>query len=383
MTHFLTDDQKLIQSSVREFCQDPKTQQVAVEDKKRGGFPNASWQLAADQGYIAAYVPEAYGGMGYDLTTYFVILEELSRAGHPAANSMGAHDLGLLPLLYWGSEEVKKKYLTPLGSGRKVACGAVTDPAGLSNFPEWGITEVADGDDLVINASKVMVSNAHVSDIKVIFGKPDGEEFDKVYIIEKGMPGVETGFQERKLIPGVSDWGSIGLKDVRIPRENKVVDNGFGQYWLGPSFMSIALTSLVLGEIGFKTALDYTKQRSKYGRPLTDLQAVSHRLMNMAVRNETSRDLIFTGARLWDEGRYEEAYRLGCMAKIYVPDAANQTLHEAAILHGGVGFTPQAGIGAMWAASLQLEIAELPADVHRDSLAETYGISPGWKNGRK
>lgn len=382
MTHFLTDDQKLIRQSVREFCQDPQTMRAAAADKQKGGFPAESWKLAAEQGYIAAYVPQAFGGMGYDLTTYFVILEELSRSGHPAANSMGAHDLGIFPLLYWGTDEQKQKYLTPLGSGRAVACGAVTDPAGLSNFPEWGLSATEDSDGYVLNAAKVMVSNAHVSDTKVIFGTPTAGHFDNVYLVDKGTDGLETGYQEKKLIPGVSDWGSLSLKNVRIPRANKVIDNGFGQFWLGASFLSIALTALVLGEAGFTMALNYSSQRTKYGRPLTELQSVSHRLMNMAVRNETSRDLIYAGARLWDEDRFEEAYRTGCMAKIYVPDATNTTLHEAAILHGGVGFTPQALVGVMWAASLQLEIAELPADVHRDFLAETYGIPAGWKHGR-
>ncbi|MDR1712128.1 MAG: acyl-CoA dehydrogenase family protein [Propionibacteriaceae bacterium] len=382
MTHFLTDDQKLVQNSVREFCQSPETQEITAAAKQAGGFPTASWEQAAAQGYIAAFVPEEYGGMGYDLTTYFVMLEELTRCGHPAANSMGAHDLGILPLLYWGTDEQKKEFLTPLGSGKSIACGAVTDPAGLTNFPQWGLTAAPDGDGIVLNGGKVMVSNAHVSDTKVIFGKPDGGHFDKVYIVPKDTAGVETGYQEKKLIPGLSDWGSINLKDVRIPAANVVKDNGFGQYWLGPSFMSIAITALVLGEGGFRMAMAYAKQRTKYDRPLHDLQAVSHKLMDMAVQLEAGRDLIYTGARLWDEGRYEEAYRLGCMSKIFVPAAANKVLHEAAILHGGVGFTPQAGIGVMWAASLQLEIAELPADVHKDFLAETYGISAGWKHGQ-
>lgn len=382
MSHFLTNDQELIRNSVREFCHDPNTQKVAAKDKQNGGFPFESWYLAAEQGYISPYVPEEYGGAGYDLTTYFIILEELSKNGYPAAGSMGAHDLGILPLLYWGTKEQKEKYLTPLASGKAIACGAVTDPAGLTNYPEWGLTVTEEGDHYVLNGSKMLVSNPHVSDIKVIFGQPTQGHFNQVYIVEKNTPGLETGFQEKKLVPGNSDWGSINMKNVRIPKNNRVEDNGMGQLWLGPSFLSLALSALVLGEAAFNMAKAFTSQRSKYERPLSDLQAVSHRLVDMAVNNETSRNLIYAGARLWDEGRHEEAYRIGSMSKIYVPEAANKNLHEAAILHGGIGFTPQAGVGVMWAASLQLEIAEMPADVHRDFVAETYGINVGWKNGR-
>lgn len=380
MSYFLTEDQILIKNSVREFCQDPGNQKIAARDKENGGFPLESWKAAARQGYISPYVPEEFGGQGYDLTTYFIILEELSKHGFPAANAMGAHDLGILPLLYWGTEEQKAKFLTPLGSGQAIACGAVTDPSGLTNYPEWGLTVREEGDHLLINGSKMLVTNADVSDIKVIFGQPSSNHFEKVYIVEKGTEGVETGYQEKKLVPGTSDWGSINLKNVSIPKFNEVVDNGFGQTWLGPSFLSISLSALVLGEMAFNMARSFASQRTKHGHPLTDLQAVSHRLVNMAVNNETSRNLIYAGARLWDEGRYEECYRIGCMSKIYVPEAANKNLHEAAIMHGGIGFTPQAMIGAIWAASLQLEIAEMPGDVHRDFVAETYGIKTGWRN---
>lgn len=372
----------LIKNSVLEFCQDPGSQKVAAEDRQKGGFPLASWKLAAEQGYISAFVPEEFLGAGHSLQTYFIILEELSRNGFPAASAMGAHDLGVLPLLSWGTPEQREKYLVPLASGKAIGCGAVTDPAGLTNFPEWGLTVTEDGEDLVINGSKMLVANAHVSDIKVIFGQPDHGHFDKVYIVEKGTSGLETGYQEKKTVPGNADWGSISMKNVRIPKSNQVLDNGMGMAWFGPSFLSIALTAMVMGETAFNMAKSFTMQRTKYDRPLSDLQSVSHRLVNMAVNNETSRNLIYAGARLWDEGRYDEAFRIGCMAKIFVTEAANKNLHEAAILHGGIGFTPQAMIGVLWAASLQLEIAEMPADVHRDFVAETYGINIGWKNGR-
>ena len=382
MSYFLTEEQQLIRNSVREFCLDPNTRQATAADRKQGGFPYESWKLVAEQGYIGAYVPETYGGQGYDFTTYFVILEELSKMGNPASMVMGAHDLAILPLLYWGTEEQKKKYLVPLASGKAIGCGAVTDPAGLNNYPEWGMTVTEDGDEFVINGTKVLVTNAHAADIKVVFGKPAGSYFDTVYVVEKYMPGVETVFNERKIVPGNADWGTVNLKNVRVPKANRVVDSGFGMTWFGPSFLSICLSALVLGDTAFQKTLAFSKQRTRYERPLVDLQAVSHRLVNMAINNEISRNLIYNSIRLWDEQRYEECYRLACMSKVWIPEAINKNLHDAAIMHGGIGFTPQALVSMMWVSSLQLEIAEMPADVHRDFVAETYGIKPGWKNGR-
>jgi len=382
MSHFLTEEQQLIKNSVREFCLDPNAQKASSIDRKKGGFPYEGWKLAAEQGYIGAYVPQEYGGQGYDFTTYFVILEELSKFGFSATTVMGAHDLSLLPLLYWGTEEQKQKYLTPLASGKLIGCGAVTDPAGLNNYPEWGLSIIEDGDDYIINGTKVLVTNAHAADIKVVFGKPSGSYFDQVYIVEKDTPGVETGYNEHKIIPGNADWGTVTLKNVRVPKANKVVDSGMGMTWFGPSFLSISLSALVLGEMAFQKTLAFAKQRTRYERPMTDLQAVSHRLVNMAINNEISRNLIYNAIRLWDEQRYEECFRLACMSKVWVPEAINKNLHDATIMHGGIGFTPQALIGMLWVSSLQLEIAEMPADVHRDFVAETYGIKAGWKNGR-
>jgi alkylation response protein AidB-like acyl-CoA dehydrogenase len=381
MSYFLTEEQQLIKNSVREFCFDPTTRKAGSADKKAGGFPFESWKLGVEQGYVAPYVPEEYGGQGYDLTTYFIILEELSRYGNLISNVLGAHDLSVLPLLYWGTEEQKKKYLPSLVSG-KVGCGAVTDPAGLNNYPEWGLTVAEEGDDYILNGTKVLVTNAHAADIKVVFGKPAGSDFDAVYVVEKEMPGVETGYMEHKIVPGSVDWGTVNLKNVRVPKANKVVDNGIGATWFGPSFMSISLSALVLGEMGLNKAMQFTQQRTRYERPLNSLQAVSHKLVDMAVSIEASRGLIYNGIRLWDEGRYDEAYKIGCMTKVFVPEAMNKILHEAAILHGGIGFTPQALIGLLWETSLQLEIAEMPADVHRDFVASMLGIPIGWKNGR-
>jgi alkylation response protein AidB-like acyl-CoA dehydrogenase len=201
-------------------------------------------------------------------------------------------------------------------------------------------------------------------------------------VVEKDTPGVETGFNERKIVPGNADWGTVNLKNVRVPKDNKVVDSGIGMLWFGPSFLSISLSALVLGDTAFQKTLAFSRQRTRYERPMTDLQAVSHRLVNMAINNELSRSLIYNAIRLWDEQRYDECFRLACMSKVFVPEAINKNLHDAAIMHGGIGFTPQSLVSMMWVSSLQLEIAEMPADVHRDFVAETYGIKPGWKNGR-
>jgi Acyl-CoA dehydrogenases len=383
MSYFMTEEQQVIQKSVHEFCQSPETKKVIAEDNKKGGFAWGSWKLLADMGYIGVAIPEEYGGQGRDCTTELIVVEALGAYGHPCLEALAAHNLGMMPILYWGTEEQKQKYLVPLASGKNVCCGALTDPAGSLNFGGWGFDPKKDGDDYILNGSKVTVTNVEASDIKIIFGKNDaGGDFGKMFVVEKGTPGLETGHQEARVVPGPSDWGTLTMKNVRVPKEDVIIDNGFGAKWTAPSFNLAALLSLTLGQAAFGMALNYTKQRTRYGRPLTDLQAVSHRLVNMAIKNESGKTLIYTAARLWDEGRYDESVRLSSMAKAYVCESTTQNVHDATVLHGGVGYTPQSIIGVLNAMVVSTEIAEIPPDVHRDIVAETYGIATGWKNGR-
>jgi len=383
MSYFMTEEQTLIQKSVHEFCQNPETQKVIAEDNQKPGFPWGSWKLLSEMGYVGISIPEEYGGQGHDETTQLIVIEALGAYGYPALEALAGHTLGFLPIYYWGTEEQKQKYLVPLASGKKLCCGALTDPAGSFNFGGWGFEPKKDGDDYILNGSKVMVTNAVASDIKVIFAKNEaGGDFGKMFIVEKDTPGLETGHQEARIVPGPSDWGTISMKNVRVPKENVVIDNGFGAKWAAPSFNVAAIMGLTLGQAAFAMALNYTKQRTRYDRPLTDLQAVSHRLVNMAIKNETSKTLIYTAAGLWDEQRYDESVRLSSMAKAYACESATQNVHDATVLHGGVGYTPQSIIGVLNAMVVSVEIAEIPPDVHRDIVAQTYGISPGWKNGR-
>lgn len=384
MSYFLTDDQKLIVQSVDEFCKSSHTQQLVADCKAKQGFSRELWKAAAEQGYIGAIIPEEYGGMGYDMTTFFLIFEELFKNNFPLCGTMAGHFLATLTITEWANNDVKKKYLPQIASGDCLLCGTVTDPAGMANFPEWGLTETKTEKGWKINGTKVLTTNSDCADVKVVFAKPsEGKPlFDHVYLVEKGTPGLESGDQEHKLIPDCSEWGSIVFKDVEVPDENRIDDPGVGYYLFGPSFLFLSMMAMTMGYGEFKMALDFTTQRTRYGRPLIALQSVSHRIADMAIRNETSRCLIYTATRLWDEGRRLECYRLCCMAKAYVTESLSQSAHDAVVLFGGIGFTIPAMIGPMYAASIQFELAEMPGDVHRDFLMETYGIKSGWKNGQ-
>ncbi len=381
MSHFLNEDQQLIVNSVREFCQSPTVQKMIQEEKAVGGFPHQSWKAAAEQGYIAAYLPEEYGGMGYDHVTYYSIFEELCKNSYPCTGPISGHILGIKAIEAWGTDEQKKMFLPQLGSGEKICCGAATDPAGGTNFSEWGLTEEETEDGWILNGTKVITTNAHNADYKVVFGRPQNgaKWYDHFYVIPKDAKGLETGEQEMKLVPDGSDWGTMVLKDVHVPKICRFERGDKDALWLGTSYMMVALQSLVLGEAGFMYAFGFATQRSRRGGKLIDLQTVAHKIADMAIRNEAGRGLIYTAARMWDEGRKEECSRLASMAKAFICEAANKNLHDATIIHGGIGNTMPATVGVLWAASLQLELAEFPCDMHRDFVIESYGVDLDWK----
>lgn len=382
MSFFMTEDQRLIVQSVHEFCTSPTMQKMAAEEKAAGTFPRRYWKACAEQGYLGAYLPEEYGGGGYDLTTFFLIAEEMMKCGAPIMGALAGQYLGSLAIQYWGTDEAKKNYLPGVCSGDIVLAGAMTDPSGMGNFPEWNFSQEKVDGGWKISCAKVMVTNAENCDVAIIFAPPsEGYHLPRsAYVVDKKSAGVEVSAQEPKILGGYSDWCGLTLTDVVVPDENKL--SGPTCDFMGTSFLFLAMEAMVTGYGAFKSAMDYCTTRTRYNRPLVALQSVSHRIANMAIANTVSRALVYTATRMWDEGRAEECYRTCLMAKAYVTENAGKSLHDAAVLHGGAGYAAKTGIGYMWINSLCMEIAEMPPDVHRDWIMETYGVQPGWKNGQ-
>lgn len=385
MSYFMTDEQALLKESVTQFCQAPDTlEAIAYDNAHPGEFPRKSWDALANAGLIGMSIPEEYGGQGQTVETELIVSEVLGTFGYPALANLAGHQLGCAVLYYWGSEDIKQKYLVPCAKGEKVCCGAATDPSGSFNMTEWGISYREEGDEVVINGQKVVVTNADTADVKVIFGKEEGGNTQScAFVIEKGTPGVSNGGQEGMLIPGPSDWGTIFLEDVHIPKEN-VLRGGPEKVnmWTALGFNAGALMSLTIGQTAFNLAMKYTSERTNSGRPLNQLQKVAHRLVDMATVIDICKASIYTAARLWDEGRYDESVRLSFMNKAFTTEQMSKVTHDATVLHGAVGYNPQTMVSVLNAMVVSTEIAECPPDILRDMIAETYGIDPVWKAGR-
>lgn len=384
MSYFMTIDQQLLKESVNDFCQSPRVQEAIEADNAQPGFPRRCWDLLAEAGFIGMSIPEEYGGQGQDIVTELIVTEVLGMYGYPALENLAGHQLGCAVMNYWGSEEIKQKYLVPCAKGEKVCCGAATDPAGSFNMTEWGISYREEGDEVIVNGQKVVVTNAETADIKIVFGKEAGGNTQScAFIMEKGMPGLDFGGQEQRLIPGPQDWGSLFFNDVHIPKENLLRgNNDTVNLWTALGFNAGALMTLTIGQTALNLAMDYTSKRTNSGRPLNQLQKVAHRLADMAMVIDICKASIYTAARLWDEGRFEESARLSFMNKAYTTEQMSKVTHDATVLFGAIGYNPASVVCVLNAMVVSTEIAECPPDILRDMIIETYGIDPVWKAGR-
>ena len=384
MSYFMTDEQELLKQAVADLCMSPAAQAAIEADRAKGGFPRQCWDLLAENGFIGMSIPEEYGGQGQTVVSELIVSEVLGDFGYPALEALAGHELGCAVLYYWGSEEIKQKFLVPCAQGKKVCCGAATDPSGSFNMTEWGIAYRIEGDEVVINGQKVVCTNADTADVKVIFGKePNGNTQSCAFVVEKGTPGLGSGGQEQRLIPGTDDWGSIFLDDVRIPKSQMLTGSPASvNLWTALGFNNGALMTMTIGRTAMNLALKYTTDRTNSGRPLNQLQKVAHRLVDMGMVIDICRASIYTAGRLWDEGRYEESAKLSFMNKAYTTEQMCKVCHDAVVLHGAVGYNPATVVPVLNAMCVSTEIAECPPDILRDMLAQFYGIEPVWKAGR-
>lgn len=379
----LTDDQELIVQSARQFCADPKIQQLVVQAAMENRPPREVWDEAAKLGFVGLGIPVEYGGGGFDLVTECLVIQEFFSAGNPFASMLVAHNLGLKCLYYCGTEQQKKKWLVPMAKGEILCTSAITDPAGSFNYKEWGTTFVRDGDEYVVNGGKVMVTQAAEGDVKFVFAMDyDGDGIMKGLIIDGDAPGV-TSAPQAKLVPSGDGWGSLNFSDVRIPADNIVDTANSDIPFLAPGFLEVGFSGILIAQACMGLALQYATQRTRYGKPLTNLQKVVHRIVDMGIKVESARSLAFDAAQKWDAGQYEEANRLCMMVKVLGTETSTAVSHDAMLLYGGLGVTPEVPVAALYLTATSLEIAEGTNDILRDFIGETYGMKTGWKNGQR
>ena len=338
-----TPEQIQLRREVREFAASEIAPHVMEWDEAQT-FPLEVIKKLGRLGYMGAIFPEKYGGAELGYVEYAIIIEELSRVDGSVGIIVAAHTSLCSNHIYKaGSEEQKQKYLPKLASGEWIGCWSLTEPEAGSDAAGTRTTAARDGAQWVINGAKSFTTNAHYADVCVgmaVTNRSAAQHGISAFILEKGTPGFRAGKKENKLGLRASATGDVIFTDCRVPESQLVgkQDEGFVDSLriLDGGRISIAALSIGMAQGAYDAALKYSKVRKQFGRPISEFQAIQHKLVDMATKIDASRLLTYRAATLLDKGK--RVTRESAMAKLFSSECAVWIANEAVQIHGGYGF---------------------------------------------
>ncbi len=369
--HFdLNEDQRMIREAAREFAE-KEIKPVAAKLDEEAEFPADIVRKLGELGFMGMTIPEEYGGAGMDSVSYAIAVEEISRADASTGVTMSVNNsLVCQPLLEFGGEAIKKKYLTRLASGAALGAYSLTEPEAGSDAGNVQATAVRDGDDYVVNGTKIFVTNGGAADIVLLFVSTDREAGSRgmsALIVEKGYPGFSVGKKEDKMGIRASVTNELVFEDCRVPAANLVGEEGMG--------FKIALRALDGGRIGIaaqavgiaQACLDesvrYSKERKQFGQYISSFQAIQWMLADMATRIEAARLLTYRAAFIKDKG--ERFSMAAAMAKLFASATAVDAAIDAVQIHGGYGYMKEYTVERLFRDSKITEIYEGTSEIQR------------------
>jgi alkylation response protein AidB-like acyl-CoA dehydrogenase len=376
MNNLLSEKHVIVRRAVRAFC-DREIRPIAKDLDIEARFPWEVVEKMGKLGYFGIQVPEELGGAGMDTISYAVVIEEISRACAGLGLCVTVHNsVAVYPIVVFGSEEQKKRWVPPLAKGEKIGAFCLTEPNVGSDVSGVESTAIRDGDHYIVNASKVLVTNGGVADTCLIFVKTDnsgGRKGLSVIIVERGTPGFEVGDLEDLLGNRANPVSSIRLYDCRVPVENLLGGEGQG--------MKIGLAALEAGRIGIgaqalgiaqaamEEGIRYSKQRRQFGVPISQHQAVQMMIADMATQVDAARLLIYRAAELRDSGR--PFSRESAMAKLFASETASKVADMAVQIHGGYGYVKSYQVERFYRDARVTRIYEGTTEIHRVVIARS------------
>ena len=340
----LSDVQRDFRQTLRTFCEE-KIAPHAAEVDRDAAFPWKSFEACKEMELPALGIPEAYGGAAADHVTQAIMVEELSRVCASTSLSILISKLGMIPLMNWGTEELKKEYMPRVATGEIQASYCLSEADAGSDVAAMRTRAVRDGDDYVLTGSKYWITNAGVSDIYVVFAKTDpdaGGRGISCFVVEKEW-GLRIAKHEDKLGMRGSPTGEVVLDEIRVPATHRVGEEGQGftiaMHTLDRSRPTIGAQAVGIAQGAIDYAASYMKQRHAFGAPIADLQGLRFMLADMATRNEAARALVYRACSLIDDDPARELTMYGAMAKAFASDTAMAVTVDAVQLLGGYGYT--------------------------------------------
>ncbi len=345
-TFSLSDVQREFRASLRTFCED-KIAPHAAEVDRTASYPQASFDACVSFEIPALGIPVAYGGAGADSVTQAVCVEELARVCASTSLTILISKLGMLPIMNWGSEELKEAYLPQVAAGQIQASYCLSEADAGSDVASMRTRAVRDGDSYVLSGSKYWITNAGISDVYVVFAKTDPEAGSRgisAFVVEKDW-GISVAKHEDKLGMRGSPTGEVVLDEVRVPATHRLGEEGQGfriaMHTLDRSRPTIGAQAVGIAQGAIDYSARYMTQRRAFGGPIADLQGLRFMLAEMAMRTEAARSLVYRACALVDEDPAGELTAIGAMAKAFASDAAMAVTIDAVQLLGGYGYTKE------------------------------------------
>lgn len=366
----LTEDQQAVREMVRDFAES-EIRPIAAKIDETHEFPSDNVKKMAELGLLGMFVPEQYGGAGMDYMSYVIAIEELSRvcASHGVIASVN-NSLVCYPLLAYGNEAQKKKYLTPLAKGELLGAYCLTEPNAGSNAANQQTVAILEGDHFVLNGTKLFVTNAGPSDILIVYAATDralGARGISAFIVEATTPGVNKGKKELKLGIHASDTREIAFVNARVPKENLLgeLNKGYGVALatLGGGRIGIAAQALGIAEAALQASVRYAGERKQFDRTIGEFDAIRAMLADSAVEVETARLLVYQAAWLRDQGRPH--VKEASLAKWHASEAATRCANWAIQIHGGYGYLSEFHVERYWRDARICEIYEGTSEVQK------------------
>ncbi len=366
----LTEDQLAVRDAARDFAQNQLLPGVIERDRDMR-YPTEQVKQMGEMGFLGMMVSPDYGGGGMDTLSYVLAMEEISKVDASCSVIMSVNNsLVCWGLEKYGTEAQKMKYLTKLATGEWIGAFCLSEPEAGSDATSQRTTAEDKGDHYLVNGTKNWITNGGKSALHLVMAQSHRELQHKginTLIIERSMPGVSIGAKEDKLGIRASDTHSIMYSDVRVPKENRIGDDGFGFKFamstLNGGRIGIAAQALGIAAGAYELSLKYAQERTTFGKPIMHHQAIAFKLADMATEIEAARLLVYRAAKMKDMG--QDYTTSAAMAKLFASDVAMKTTVEAVQIHGGYGYVKEYHVERLMRDAKITQIYEGTSEIQR------------------